>query len=62
MTRAKSGLSIVVARKGIQPMEIIKTIIYLYVALTTRNRRTLPQCGRDDVVLYGLHSRDFKLQ
>jgi len=29
--------------------------------MTTGNHPTLPQCGRDGVVLYGLHSRDVKL-
>jgi len=27
-------------------------------SLTTGNRLTLPQCGNEGVILYGLHSRD----
>jgi len=29
-------------------------------SLTTGNRPTLPQCGNEDVILYGLRSRDVK--
>jgi len=55
-----SALSRVDARKGIQPMEINPTAKLPNVILTTRNRSTLPQCGKVDVVHYGLHSREVK--
>jgi len=60
--RAKSGsaLSRVDARKGIRPMEINKTAIQPNIILTNGNRPRLPQCGKEGVVLYKLHSRVVK--
>jgi len=48
------------ARKGIRPMKLNKTAMYPDFILTSGNRPTLPQCGKDGVVLNGLRSRDIK--
>jgi len=55
---AKSGpaLSIVGAMnmKDNRPMKINKTAAYPDVILTSWNRPTLPQCGTEGVVFYGI--------
>jgi len=59
ITRKKSGsaLSKVGARKGIQSMEVNKEAITSCLILATGNCPTLPQHGKQGVVLFGLHSR-----